>query len=186
MYEMLSGKVPFIGDSTVAVALAHIQEQAVPLSTINKDIPYGIEMIVNKCMQKKPELRYLSVSELITDLKKAVADPEGDFVKIAPIVNDDSPTIHISDEDIKSIRNGAKTVVVSNTDEEDNLDLSDIDKEDEEESEVDPKLEKVVAFPSINFSIFSINGTGNLTHLFSVSCLSSFSLKPVIFVPPLK
>ena len=134
MYEMLSGKVPFIGDSTVAVALAHIQEQAVPLSTINKDIPYGIEMIVNKCMQKKPELRYLSVSELITDLKKAVADPEGDFVKIAPIVNDDSPTIHISDEDIKSIRNGAKTVVVSNTDEEDNLDLSDIEKEDEEES----------------------------------------------------
>lgn len=107
MYEMLSGKVPFIGDSTVAVALAHIQEQAVPLSTINKDIPYGIEMIVNKCMQKKPELRYLSVSELITDLKKAVADPEGDFVKIAPIVNDDSPTIHISDEDIKSIRNGS-------------------------------------------------------------------------------
>lgn len=149
MYEMLSGKVPFIGDSTVAVALAHIQEQAVPLSTINKDIPYGIEMIVNKCMQKKPELRYLSVSELITDLKKAVADPEGDFVKIAPIVNDDSPTIHISDEDIKSIRNGAKTVVVSNTDEEDNLDLSDIDKEDEEESEVDPKLEKVVVIGSI-------------------------------------
>ena len=63
------------------------------------------------------------MSELITDLKKAVADPEGDFVKIAPIVNDDSPTIHISDEDIKSIRNGAKTVVVSNTDEEDNLNL---------------------------------------------------------------
>ena len=58
MYECSSGKVPFIGDSTVAVALAHIQEQAVPLSTINKDIPYGIEMIVNKCMQKKPELRY--------------------------------------------------------------------------------------------------------------------------------
>ncbi len=149
MYEMLSGKVPFIGDSTVAVALAHIQEQALPLNTINKDIPYGIEMIVNKCMQKKPELRYLSVSELITDLKKAVADPEGDFVKIAPMVNDDSPTIHISDEDIKSIRSGAKTVVVSNTDEEDNLDLSDIENEDEEESEVDPKLERIVVIGSI-------------------------------------
>lgn len=149
MYEMLSGRVPFVGDSTVAVALAHIQEQAVPLGTIDNNIPYGIEMIVNKCMQKKPELRYLSVSDLITDLKRAVADPEGDFVKITPIVNDDSPTIHISDEDIKSIRNGAKTVVVSNTDEEDDLDLSDIEKEDEEESEVDPKLEKVVVIGSI-------------------------------------
>ncbi len=149
MYEMLSGKVPFVGDSTVAVALSHIQEQPAPLSTIDANIPYGIEMIVNKCMQKKPELRYLSVSDLITDLKRAVADPEGDFVKIAPMVNDDSPTIHISDEDIKSIRSGAKTVVVSNTEEEDDLDLSDIEKDDEEESEVDPKLEKVVVIGSI-------------------------------------
>lgn len=64
MYEMLSGKVPFTGESTVAVALAHIQEEAVPLTAIDPDIPKSIEMIVSKCMQKKPELRYLTVSAL--------------------------------------------------------------------------------------------------------------------------
>lgn len=148
MYEMLSGKVPFTGESTVAVALAHIQEEAVPLTAIDPDIPKSIEMIVSKCMQKKPELRYLTVSALIEDLKKAVTDPDGDFVKIAPLV-DDSATIHISDDDVRQIRT-RKAVVVPTPDPEDDIDISDIEEDDGEDgSDIDPKLEKAVVIGSI-------------------------------------
>ncbi len=147
MYEMLCGTVPFTGDSTVSVALAHIQEEAPPLSAFEKNIPKSIEMIVSKCIQKKPELRYLSVSDLINDLKKAVTDPEGDFVKIGSALDADGPTIHISDEELKDIKNRSKAVIVS--DAEDDLDLSDIEKETESDSEIDPKLEKAVVIGSI-------------------------------------
>ncbi len=147
MYEMLCGTVPFTGDSTVSVALAHIQEEAPPLSSFEKNIPKSIEMIVSKCIQKKPELRYLSVSDLINDLKKAVTDPDGDFVKIVSTLDSDGPTIHISDEDLKDIKNRSKAVIVS--DAEENLDLSDIEKESENDSEIDPKLEKAVVVGSI-------------------------------------
>lgn len=147
MYEMLCGTVPFTGDSTVSVALAHIQEEAPPLSSFEKNIPKSIEMIVSKCIQKKPELRYLTVSDLINDLKKAVTDPDGDFVKIVSTLDTDGPTIHISDEDLKDIKNRSKAVIVA--DAEDNLDLSEIEKEEESDSDIDPKLEKAVVIGSI-------------------------------------
>ncbi|MBE5936843.1 MAG: Stk1 family PASTA domain-containing Ser/Thr kinase [Lachnospiraceae bacterium] len=148
MYEMLSGGVPFSGDSTVAIALAHIQEEAVPLSTLLPEIPNGVEMIVSKCMQKKQELRYKSASDLINDLKHALSDPDGDFVKIEPLVDNGSPTKHVSDEELASIRRGTKKIVVTESDDND-LDLSDIEKETENEQEIDPKLEKAVIIGSI-------------------------------------
>lgn len=148
MYEMLSGNVPFTGESTVAVALAHIQEEAVALSAIDDRIPKSIEMIVSRCMQKKPELRYLTVTDLIEDLKQAVTDPEGDFVKIPNLV-DDSATIHISDDDVMKIREG-KAVVVPKPDPEEDIELTDIEEsKDSTDSDIDPKLEKAVVAGSI-------------------------------------
>lgn len=148
MYEMIGGKVPFTGDSTVTIALAHIQEQAVPLSNFVEGIPNGVEMIINKCMQKKPEFRYKSATELIDDLKRAIADPDGDFVRISSAVDVESPTRHVSDEELASIRKGIKNVVVTNPNDEEDLNLSDIDKASDDE-EIDPKLEKVVVIGSI-------------------------------------
>lgn len=148
MYEMISGRVPFTGDSTVTIALAHIHEEAVPLSTLEPRVPKSAEMIVNKCMQKKQELRYKSVSELIEDLKHAVSDPDGDFVKVVPLVDNDSPTIHVSDEELATIRKGAKNVVVTEP-EDDDLDLSDIEEESAGDNDIDPKLEKAVVIGSI-------------------------------------
>ena len=92
MYEMLSGKVPFEGDSTVTVALAHIQEEATPLDKIDPEIPHSLSKIVMKCMQKKPDMRYMTASALIADLKRALIEPDGDYVVISDVV-DDSPTI---------------------------------------------------------------------------------------------
>ena len=147
MYEMLSGTVPFTGDSTVAVALAHIQEEAVPLKQLRTEIPGSVEMIVAKCMQKKPEMRYLNVSSLVDDLKHAMTDPDGDFVKINKLV-DDSATIHMSDDDIRKIRSG-RAVVVPNPDPREDNDLPSIEKDDSNNSDIDPKLEKVVVIGSI-------------------------------------
>ncbi len=106
LYEMLSGKVPFAGDNTVSVALLHIQGEAMPLRELDPEIPISIDKIVQKCMQKRPERRYHSASELINDLKKAIANPDGDFVQIPVYATPDSPTINISD-DLSKIKSGA-------------------------------------------------------------------------------
>ena len=83
LYEMLTGKVPFDGDNTVAVALAHIQNEMVPPRQLNPTIPVSLEKIILKCTQKKPERRYASAVELIADLRKALLMPDQDFVKPA-------------------------------------------------------------------------------------------------------
>ena len=106
LYEMLSGKVPFAGDNTVSVALLHIQGEAMPLRELDPSIPVSVDKIVMKCMQKRPERRYHSASELIMDLKRAITNPDGDFVQIPAFVASDSPTINISD-DLGKIKNGA-------------------------------------------------------------------------------
>lgn len=147
MYEMLSGKVPFTGDSTVSVALAHIQEDAIPLRTLNPEIPASLDRIVQKCMQKKPERRYLMVADLIADLKKSLVNPNGDFVKLVPTLVDDSPTINLSENELNTIKKSTRHTVgpedYGQPDEEESLDL--LDKEAVgEEAEIDPKAEKLL------------------------------------------
>ena len=105
LYEMLSGKVPFAGDNTVSVALLHIQGEAMTLRELDPSIPISIDKIVQKCMQKRPERRYHSTSELIGDLKRAIANPDDDFVQIPAFVANDSPTRNISD-DLGKIKQG--------------------------------------------------------------------------------
>ena len=77
---MLTGRVPFEGDSTVSVALLHIQGEMVPPRKYEPMIPVSLEKIVLKCTQKKPEMRYRTVTELIADLKRALMTPNEDFV----------------------------------------------------------------------------------------------------------
>ena len=85
MYEMLTGRVPFEGDSAVSVALLHIQGEMVPPRKYNPMIPVSLEKIVLKCTQKRPEMRYRSVTELISDLKRALMTPNEDFVRMNTI-----------------------------------------------------------------------------------------------------
>lgn len=85
LYEMLTGVVPFDGDTTVAVAVQHIQDEIPAPSSLVAGIPIAIDKIVMKCTQKKTERRYQNASELIADLKKALVMPDQDFVKIAPM-----------------------------------------------------------------------------------------------------
>lgn len=111
MYEMLCGKVPFAGDNTVSVALSHIQYEPVPVKEVNPAVPYSVDKIVQKCMQKRPENRYLSASELIVDLKRSIMNPEGDFVRISAGVVSDSPTKNMTQDELAVIKSAAKSPV---------------------------------------------------------------------------
>ena len=141
LYEMLSGKVPFAGDNTVSVALLHIQGEAMPLRELDPEIPISIDKIVQKCMQKRPERRYHSASELITDLKKAITNPDGDFVQIPAFIASDSPTINFTDE-LGKIKSG--TFLDDDLRSTKNFSPGKITGDDEEELDtVDSKVEKV-------------------------------------------
>lgn len=85
LYEMVTGTVPFDGDTTVAVAVQHIQDEIAAPSSLVADIPISVDKIILKCTQKKTDRRYLNAAELIVDLKKALVMPEVDFVKLAPV-----------------------------------------------------------------------------------------------------
>lgn len=163
LYEMLIGKVPFEGDNAVSVALLHIQGEATPLRQLDQTIPPSLDKIVQKCMQKKPERRYLSASELIQDLKRSLANPNGEFVKMAPVGVTDSPTINLTPEQVGEIReasgyNNGDRANQNNYNghgksDEDNQ-LFESDEEDlDDEKDVDPKLEKFIIAGSVTVAI---------------------------------
>ncbi|MGN1148576.1 MAG: Stk1 family PASTA domain-containing Ser/Thr kinase, partial [Lachnospiraceae bacterium] len=103
MFEMLTGRVPFNGETTVAIAIKHIQEEMPSPKEFVPEIPTSVEQIVLKCCQKSPDRRYQSMGELIEDLKQSLINPEDDFV----VMNDpdaEAATRFISDRDMAQIK----------------------------------------------------------------------------------
>ncbi len=80
LYEMLTGTVPFDSDSTVTVALMHLQDKPVPPIEKNPEIPPALNDIVLKALEKEPENRYRTAREMRTDLVRSLSDPNGTFV----------------------------------------------------------------------------------------------------------
>lgn len=81
MYEMVTGRIPFEGETPISVALKHIQEEPKKPRNINSKIPKSLEDIILKAMEKDVNKRYSSVTEIIADLKQSLIMPNGDFVK---------------------------------------------------------------------------------------------------------
>ncbi|MBR6706084.1 MAG: Stk1 family PASTA domain-containing Ser/Thr kinase [Clostridia bacterium] len=79
LYEMLTGTVPFDGDTPVAVALQHVSVEPRPVTDLVPGIPASMERIVRKAMEKKPEKRYQSAMEMAQDLHRALHDPQRDW-----------------------------------------------------------------------------------------------------------
>ena len=119
LFEMVTGQVPFDGETTVEVAMKHLQQEITPPSELVPDIPYSLEQIILKCTQKSSERRYESTGALIQDLKHSLVDPDGDFVVIPPI-GGMTDTVIMTDKDLDDIRNG-------NADEEYDTDEYDTD-----------------------------------------------------------
>ena len=113
MYEMITGHVPFDGDSTVTVALKHLNEVIKSPAEEVPDIPYSLECIIMKCTQKLPNKRYMSCEELLQDLKHSLVDPDGDFVvldgvtKRMPAASQDTgrTTVVMSQDELNRMKN---------------------------------------------------------------------------------
>ena len=107
MYEMVTGRVPFEGDNTVAVALAHLETPITPPSQLNPVVSSGLEQIILKCTQKKPDRRYSSIGDVITDLRHVMVDPDYDIygaVSQTDEENDPYVTRPISREELSQIQ----------------------------------------------------------------------------------
>ena len=81
MYEMLTGRVPFDADTPVSIALKHMQEKPVEPIKLNPSIPFAVNQIIIKAMQKEPSMRYQTATEMIKDLSVSLKRPEGNFVE---------------------------------------------------------------------------------------------------------
>lgn len=152
MYEMITGRVPFDGDTTVAVAIQHLQEEIVKPSVYAPNIPVSFEGIILKCTQKTPDRRYQSMAELLNDLRHALTNPNENFVVIAPLV-DNSRTKVIAEEDLKEIKERGFTAE-DDPDTDLDADMDDIDDEDDDEDDGDdkllnPKMDKAVTIMGI-------------------------------------
>lgn len=109
LYEMCAGRVPFDGETTVSVALMHIQNELVPPSVYNPAIPAAVESIILKCAQKRMDKRYQSATELIADLKRALITPYENFVTMPDDV-DASPTVMFTPNEISQIQAKSQNV----------------------------------------------------------------------------
>lgn len=103
LFEMVTGHVPFDGETTVAIAIKHIQTEMPSPRIYVPDIAVSVEKIILKCCQKNADRRYSQISELIADLKHSLMNPDEDFV----VINDPASsegTKTITDEDRSRIR----------------------------------------------------------------------------------
>lgn len=167
LYEMITGKVPFEGDSTVSIALQHVQNELPSPKMYVQDLPVSVEKIIEKCTQKKPDRRYLKVSSLLADLKKSLISPDEDFVQIVQM-DEKGVTRMISDEEVSQIRKESgferqeldipvigKDNQVLEPDEYEDDEIRD-DLEDELEDEDNPKLDKIIAIGGIVTAIIIV------------------------------
>lgn len=151
MYEMVTGRVPFDGDTTVAVAIQHLQEEMVVPSAYAPELPISMEKIILKCTQKNPDRRYESMGDLLVDLKKALISPNEDFVVMVPVSNQDKTRV-IEKEELDEIKKEANKIFYQNAEDEE-VDSEDEDAEDEddedEEGAINPKMEKAITIMGI-------------------------------------
>lgn len=180
MFEMITGRVPFDGDTTVAVAIQHLQEEMAMPSQYAPNIPISFEKIIMKSTQKNPDRRYQAISELLADLRRSLTNPNEDFVVIAPLT-DNAKTKVISGEEVRQIQNnrGITPDIEPVMPNQHNVE-ADLEEEDEdEEALLSPKMDKAVTISLIAiaslFVIAIICVLGNMLGLFGGSSKSKES-----------
>lgn len=198
MYEMITGHVPFDGDSTVSVALKHLQEEIVSPSEEVPDIPYSLECIIMKCTQKNPERRYHDCASLLQDLKRSLVDPDGDFVASGIVPDDSDRTVVMSADEIRRLQK-------QNYDDEDDDDYDDEDDDDEDEDDddgraydrrrrrkkdVNPDTKKIMRIlmivAGVIIALLVLFLIGNAVGLFSGPGISTSSEENMVKVPDLR
>ena len=163
MYEMVTGRVPFDGDTTVAVAIQHLQEEMPSPTVYAQELPVSMEKIIQKCTQKSPDRRYASIAALLSDLRQSLISPEEDFVVIAPVSQD--KTRIIGAEEVEKIKKETGSIYVDEETlvgstmkkdlrEEENYE-ADYD-EDDEDDDVNPGMDKLITALGIGAGVVII------------------------------
>ena len=135
MYEMVTGRVPFDGETTVVVAVKHLQEDMVSPRVYASDVPVSLEHIILKCTEKSPDRRYGSAAELIADLKQSLLTPDVNFVK--EIVPDGAKTVAITRDEISKIKRETGRIPATSDDAESRYAYLDRLKEETEDPDED-------------------------------------------------
>ncbi|MBQ9134900.1 MAG: Stk1 family PASTA domain-containing Ser/Thr kinase [Lachnospiraceae bacterium] len=154
MFEMLTGRLPFNGETTVAIAIKHIQEEMPSPQEFVPEIPYGVEQIVLKCCQKSPDRRYQSMAMLIDDLKQSLLNPEESFVVMSD-PEEEGATKFITDTEMAQIkkqserRDYMEDTLRLKTEAEPAMQQQEQNDEYEDDYDYDPKVERITTILTI-------------------------------------
>ena len=134
MYEMVTGRVPFDGETTVAVAVKHLQEEMPSPKKFCPELPISLEKIIFKCTEKIATRRYANMAELIVDLKQSLQTPDVDFIKTVD-VDEAAKTVMITKADISQIKKESGRVAPIEVEDDDDYEDDDYDEEDDDDDD---------------------------------------------------
>ena len=160
LYEMVTGRVPFDGETAVTVAVKHLQEEMVPPSVYCKNIPYSLEQIIKKCTEKSPDRRYQDIWDLLADLKQSLMDPDGDFVQMID-VDEQARTVVMNKGTSSKIRNSRKVEVPASRDEDedeedDEYENDEDDEDEDDDEELSPAVEKAMTVAGVVLAVIIV------------------------------
>ena len=163
LFEMVTGRVPFNGETTVSIAIKHIQEEMPSPREFVPEVPVSVEHIIFKCTQKSPDRRYEDMGLVIADLKESLINPEASFVQMNK-VDEDAVTKMIEEDEIKEIRRNTRPVMAMDLQKEEEQPVrrereyvrrsehympEEVYEEDGEEDDLNPKMDKIVTILGI-------------------------------------
>ena len=156
MYEMVTGRVPFDGETAVTVAVKHLQEQMVPPSKYCPEIPYSLEQIIKKCTEKSPDRRYQDIGDLMADLKQSLVDPDGDFVQMVDL-DEQAKTVIMTKGTTSKVKESRRVNLSKDEDEDEDDEEDDEDSEDDEDDdELSPTVERAMTIAGVVLAVIIV------------------------------
>lgn len=156
MYEMVTGRVPFDGETAVTVAVKHLQEQMVPPSKYCPEIPYSLEQIIKKCTEKSPDRRYQDIGDLMADLKQSLVDPNGDFVQMVDL-DEQAKTVIMTKGTTSKVKESRRVNLSKDEDEDEDDEEEDEDSEDDEDDEeLSPTVERAMTIAGVVLAVIIV------------------------------
>lgn len=154
MYEMVTGRVPFEGETAVTVAVKHLQEQMVPPSKYCPEIPYSLEQIIKKCTEKSPDRRYQDIGDLMADLKQSLVDPDGDFVQMVDL-DEQAKTVIMTKGTTSKVKE-SRRVNLSKDEDEDDEEEDEDSEDDEDDEELSPTVERAMTIAGVVLAVIIV------------------------------
>ncbi len=156
LYEMVTGRVPFDGDTAVAVAGKHLQEKLVPPTAFNPEISFSLEQIIKKCMEKSPDRRYQDIGDLMADLKQSLMEPEGDFVQMVDL-DSQARTVVMKKGTTAKVKSARRVERMEEPEEEDEDEEEEAyDEEEDDEEELSPAVERLMTIAGVTLAVIIV------------------------------